>query len=103
MPVKLIKKAHANLKAAQVKRKYKRKFKPHGIKAADCPKLNDSIEKFIGHNPKACPVEALTYLSTIDNEAKRKHAAYFLFGSSLEHIEEQNIVSYCDKCQEDSG
>jgi len=100
MAIQLLKDTHAKLKASRVKRKYQRKFKPHGIKAADCPKLNDSIEKFIGHNPKACPVEALTYLSTIENEVKRKHTAYFLFGSTLEHIEEQSIVTYCDKCQE---
>ncbi|MFL7940799.1 hypothetical protein ACKA0G_10050 [Priestia megaterium] len=103
MPIQLLKDTHAKLKASRVKRKYQRKFKPHGIKADDCQKLNDSIEKFIGHNPKACPVEALTYLSSIENEAKRKHAAYFLFGSTLEHIEEESIVNYCDKCQEDSG
>jgi len=102
MPVQLLKKAHANLKAAQVKRKYKRKFKPHGIKAADCPKLNDSIERFIDHNPKACPVEALTYLNSIEDEAKRKHAAHFLFGSTLEHIEEESITTYCDKCNGDA-
>lgn len=103
MPIQLLKDTHAKLKASRVKRGYKKKFKPHGIKAADCPKLNQSIEKFIDHNPKACPIEALTYLSTIENEAKRKHAAYFLFGSTLEHIEEESITNYCDKCQEDSG
>ena len=99
MPIQLFKKTQAKLKASRVKRKYQRKFKPYGIKAADCPKLNDSIEKFIGHNPKACPVEALTYLNSIEDEAKRKHAAYFLFGSTLGHIEKQSIVNYCDKCE----
>mgnify|MGYP001068913543 CR=1 FL=1 len=101
MPIQLLKNTHAKLKASYVKRKYKRKFKLHGIKAADCPKLNDSIEKFIDHNPKACPVEALTYLSTVEDEAKRKYAAYFLFGSTLELIEEQSIVNYCDECKDD--
>jgi len=69
------------------------------FKTADCPKLSDSIENFIGHNPKACPVEALTYLSTIKNKAMRNHAAYFLFSSTLNHIEEQSIVNYCDQCE----
>ncbi|MDO6851057.1 hypothetical protein Q4S57_24410 [Priestia megaterium] len=101
MPIQLLKDTHAKLKASRVKRKYRCKFKPHGIKAADCPKLNDSIEKFIGHNPKACPVEALTYVISIKDEAKRKHAAYFLFGSTLEHIEEKSIISYCDECKDD--
>jgi len=78
MPIQLIKNTHAKLKASRVKRKYQRKFKPNGIKAADCPKPNDSIEKFIGHNSKACPVEALTYLSTIENEAKRKQTCSIL-------------------------
>ncbi|NGY82218.1 iron-containing alcohol dehydrogenase [Bacillus megaterium] len=100
MLIQLLENTHAKLKAFRAKRKYQRKFKPHGIKADDCPKLNDSIEKLIGHNPKACPVEALTYLNTTENEAKRKHAAYFLFGSTLEHIEEQSIVSYCNQCKE---
>ena len=102
MPVQLIKKAHAKLKAANIKKKYKRKFKPHGIKAADCPKLNQSIERFIDHNPKACPVEALTYLQTIEDEAKRNHAANFLFGSTLKHIQEESIINYCDKCKGDN-
>jgi len=53
MSVQVIKKAHAKLKASYVKRKYKRKFKPYVIKAANCAKLNDSIEKFISHNLKA--------------------------------------------------